>query len=314
MEMKKTIVFAALVSSVSMLGATTVLAGPPKYTPPKPVPPPVAACTDLCNPDWTDLKQVAEGVQNATNVLKNIKDGTKIVQKAVNADNLIDLPNVPSGDKFVLGNVVQKSTADQYSTNKILGGNTSKLFDISQSATNVINSVTGQTAVNINQTAYGDQIALNLIKGGSGGYDVDLLPGGLEKYPTQSAVNAANLIDVQLLKNAIYQSSDVKQVAINTAVFDSSTTKPKHGYHGKPTTISPNVYDFGQTATNVANSVTVESIDLKSACACGYEVDQLAHLDQKSFNLLAVTGNVSNILQSATNIGNSISRTVPSTP
>ena len=200
-------------------------------------------------------------------------------------------------------NVVdQTATNHQIATNAILGGKWSEFYDLEQAATNVVNSVTGTEVKRIIQDVETDQLASNFILGGKHGYDADDVDWNAEDVTyTQAAVNASNLVNIDLLKlGGIDQTSDQSQTATNTAIFQSF-------YH-----ITPDVFDFGQSATNVTNSVTVGQI-WSAGCGCygAYEIDQTADAGQFAANLLSTLGDVSNTVQSATNVANSISIPTP---
>ncbi|ODT70853.1 MAG: hypothetical protein ABS75_10550 [Pelagibacterium sp. SCN 63-23] len=257
------------------------------------------SCTTLCDDDRVDIRQQLYGLQEAINNIVDIDDATDIVQTAVNAGNLVDL----DVDSIVLGTVDQKANVGQYAHNLVDGDMFSTFKNLEQAATNVVNSVTGSTAYNIKQSVTNSQVALNDMFGGKGGYDVDL-EGELEDAMTQTAVNAANLIDIGTLKNEISQYSGNAQTAINTAAFEGFSY---YWYNH-----APDVWDLGQSATNVTNNVSVGEIDLRAACACGYEIDQYANADQLAKNVLSTMGDVNNIIQQATNVANSVS--LPAAP
>ncbi|KKC33594.1 hypothetical protein [Devosia psychrophila] len=361
--MKKTVFVTALLAT-TILGASAAYAGGGGnhgggggggYHPPTPPTPPVVdvCANDLCNPNLADFKQTLEGFQKAINLIVNVDDATGIVQKAVNAGNLVTVVQEDDAglitaqldiglgtvlqdadiDQFALNkldgdswgsdfddvtqsatNVVnsvtglkivvvdQTATNEQTSANKILGGKFSKFYDLEQAATNVVNSVTGTEVKRIIQNVETDQSASNFILGGKHGYDADAVDWNADDVTyTQAAVNAANLINIDLLRlGGIDQVSGHSQSATNIALFQSF-----HHY-------GADVYDFGQSATNVTNSVTVGQI-LSAGCGCygAYEIDQMADASQYAKNLLSTLGDVSNTVQSATNVANSISIPTP---
>ncbi|HEY8575554.1 MAG TPA: hypothetical protein VIL88_04355 [Devosia sp.] len=297
--------------------------------------------TGMCTQD-SDFYQKLLGFQKALNMIVDVEDATAIVQEAVNAGNLIsvgdaedieiDLANVEQyGDlyQFALNklegddwssdftdvtqsatNVVNSISGDgvlsieqtakgaQDATNKILGSGNSTFIDLEQAATNVVNTVTASTSKTIEQVAHTDQTAINVIVGGEGGYDnvgSDINWDEADAVSTQAAVNAANLVNIDTLTGAITQSASYNpQIAVNAAIF--------HGYDA-------DVFDFGQSATNVVNSVTVGDINPSINCNCydGWEINQEAFASQLSSNLLETMGSVTNSVQSATNVANSIS-------
>lgn len=357
--MKKTAFVAALLAT-TVMGASAAYAGNHGgggggYHPPKPPKPPVIdICgTDLCNPNFADFKQTLEGFQKAINSIVDVDDAQDVVQKAVNAGNLITVVQENDDGDIVaeldidLGSVLQDADVFQYASNKldgegwandfqsiaqsatnvvnsvtglkinvvdqtatnhqiatneIFGGKMSDFYDLEQAATNVVNSVTGTEVKRIIQDVETDQLASNFILGGKHGYDAPDVDWDAEDVTyTQAAVNASNLVNIDLLKlGGIDQTSDQSQTATNTAIFQSF-------YH-----ITPDVYDFGQSATNVTNSVTVGQI-WSAGCGCygAYEIDQTADAGQFAKNLLVTLGDVSNSVQSATNVANSISIPTP---
>lgn len=291
------IVFVSALLSATALGMPSVSAW--DFFPPNPQPP-VSNCDTLCDPLRDDIIQDLEGFQKALNSIVDIDDANDIVQEAVNAGNLVNLDL----DGFTLGTVEQSADVFQFSANLIDGGKGSTFSNLSQAATNVVNSVTGTTAWNIHQTVTNRQMAFNTILGGAGGYDADLTDGSLEDAMTQTAVNASNLVDLGTLKNEINQTSENSQTAINTAVFQSDTA---YSYHYPfITTVDADIWDLGQSATNVTNNITVGAIDLANGCACDYEIDQTADAGQFAKNYLSALGDVNNIVQKATNVANSV--------
>src|SRR5690606_16388322 len=351
--MKKTVFIASLLAATA-LGATGASASGfggwgPYYPPPPPPPPPADLCTtDRCSPDLADFLQNLGGMQKAINMIVNINDANEIVQEAVNAGNLVNV-----GDNIDLANVEQNANVIQFATNTLDGDAASfwgfsdltgisqsatnvansinseglveaakqsagesqfasnaalatfgsTLYDLEQAATNVVNTVTAATSKTVNQVSHTDQVAINFIHGGMGGYDADDIVWDAEDVDvteTQAAVNAANRVTLDSLTCAIKQESDGSQLALNKAIFD--------GFYGG------NVYDFGQSATNVANSVTVAEITpavFDCLCYDGWEINQSATAGQVASNLLVTVGNVNNTIQSATNIANSINVPTP---
>jgi hypothetical protein len=304
--------------------------------------------TSLCT-DNSDFYQHLLGMQKAINNIVNFDDANDLVQEAVNAGNLVNVGDVD--DAMSLANVSQFADLYQFASNNIDGGNLGILFttdidNATQSATNVVNSISGDLVTAVVQKSFGQQDALNnitgdyqstftnleqaatnvvntltagtsrtieqtsqtaqsasnTISGGWGGYDTDVgasvdwaATGDDAATRTQAAVNAANLVNIEHLTMAITQDAHYNpQTATNSASF-----------YG-------NIYDLGQSATNVLNNVTVETIDPSFFCNCygGWEVNQDAYAAQVSTNLISTMGDVNNAIQSATNVANSIS--VPS--
>lgn len=275
----------------------------------------MSGCETLCDPGRADFKQDLYGFQWSMNQIVDIDDATDIVQSAVNAGNLVTVRlddedgNVEASLNLALGTVIQTANVHQKASNLIDGRANSDFYALSQAATNVVNSITGTTAWNISQSVTNAQLASNAMYGGSGGYDADAVDWDADDVEyTQAAVNASNLVDIQTLKNDIVQVSTASQTATNVASFESEIGFSHH--YPFFTVTTPNVYDLGQSATNVTNSVTVGAIELGGlygGCACGFEVDQYAVAAQTATNYLSTMGDVTNIAQKATNVANSIS-------
>lgn len=216
-----------LATSVIVLMATSAMAGGPKW--PKPHNPPVPA------PE-VNMLQVFNGIQSALNKIEGGKDVSGVEQEALNAANLINLPDEE------LDVVTQVAAGAQLAANYV---NFSKdLSEVTQSATNVLNSLTVDSVTSsITQTTTAGQSALNAVEGvGSyswkhgkyGGYGSDDIDD-----VTQTALNAANLVSLGSVSEDlnIVQTFTTGQLAAN--------------YVGA----LDNVSKVTQSATNVANSI-----------------------------------------------------------
>jgi hypothetical protein len=293
----KKILLTSVAMSATLMGSSAFAF---TYTPPTVDP---RLCDSLCLEDRVDLKQALGGHQWAKNLIVDVNDAQDIVQNAVNAGNLINLEDLGQA----LGTISQNASVGQFAFNLITAEDNgyfdpdSVFYNIEQAATNVVNSVSADVAINVRQNVTNNQAAFNTILGGSGGYDADDVDFELDTdaIDTQTAVNASNLVDIREINNEIVQISTGSQTAINTAAFDSSG----FGYF----TEVPDVYDLAQSATNVTNNVTIAEFDVSGFCACEYEVDQYADVGQVAVNSLSALGDVQNIVQSATNVANSIS-------
>lgn len=335
--MKKTVFVAALLAT-SSLGTVTAFAFGNGGN---------VCAPNLCDTNVADFRQTLDGFQDAINSIVDIDEAVGVVQKAVNAGNLItvvmedDDGNVTADLNLGLGSVVQDADLYQFASNTLDAGSFDDFSDITQSATNVANSVTGQTMRNVSQVAGNSQEALNSATSGFGSslyaleqaatnvantitgtsvkvidqkswtdqtaenfvlaasYDADQVDWeptdpDVDVTFTQAAVNASNLVEIDRLElGGIDQAAWNSQSALNEAIFVGHDA---------------DVYDFGQSATNVANNVTVGEI-WSAGCGCYglYEIDQVANVGQIAENLLETTGAVNNVIQSATNIANSIS-------
>lgn len=218
-----------LAASVIALMATSAMANgwgkPPKppHTPPVPAP-------------EVNMLQVFNGIQAALNKIEGGEDVNDVTQTALNAANLINLPDEE------LDVVAQSAVGAQLAANYV--NFTEDLSDVTQSATNVLNSLTvlGMPGGSITQTTTAGQAALNAVEGigsygwkhGKGGYGSDDIDG-----VTQTALNAANLVSLGGVGDDlnIVQTFTTGQLAAN--------------YVGA----LDNVKNVTQSATNVANSI-----------------------------------------------------------
>ncbi|MFN7023643.1 MAG: hypothetical protein ACK4QP_03820 [Pseudorhizobium sp.] len=296
-----------------------------------------------------NIAQFAIGIQEALNDIEDVTEATDVVQEAVNAANLVSL--VSAGN---LDTILQKSAVEQDAENSIESGYTWKQYgyswklvrdyvtidDVTQSATNVANSVSlgdkklegtadvldwikqgafvdqyatndikvadtvldvSQTAVNaanlitlemdapdldkVSQFAVGDQDALNTIEfkewidGNATDKKDNIIPS------TQDATNVVNSVSVESVNYTLAQFSAVDQKARNVADSVGSNSK---------------IWDFEQTAVNAANLVSIGEIDV------GLGIGQLAFVSQNASNLIDANGTVEAVVQSATNVANSI--------
>lgn len=214
-----------LAASVIALMASSAMArgwGPPPPPPPVPAP-------------EINMNQVFQGIQAALNKIEGGEDVSDINQTALNAANLINLPDEE------LDVVTQAAAGAQLAANYV--NFSEDLSEVTQSATNVLNSLTVRSVTgSITQTTTAGQAALNAVEGvgsygwkhGKGGYGSD------DIYDvTQTALNAANLISLGSVSDDlnIVQTFTTGQLAAN--------------YVGA----LDNVSKITQSATNVANSI-----------------------------------------------------------
>ncbi|QLF71037.1 hypothetical protein FE840_016595 [Peteryoungia desertarenae] len=178
----------------------------------------------------------------------------------------------------------QVSIGVQDALNKITDA--SKALDVSQTAVNAANLINlpSDDINSIEQKSIGSQLSSNFIEF-SKSFDANAAVDGVLVPSTQSATNVANSVSVEEINDTLKQYSDTAQVAKNIA--DS-------------TRFSTNVWDLKQTSVNAANLVTVAELDTR------IEVSQLSLTDQFAMNKLDVNGAVTNVVQSATNVANSI--------
>lgn len=258
-----------------------------------------------CIDDAVNLEQVVEGFQKAFNNISEVGDVTDAAQTALNAANLISLDDIDISTEDI-GEVSQTSDLFQIADNDLYASVFAALYNVQQSATNVVNVFSAPEVNDIAQDAAGYQNAYNTIEFGKGGYDADALyDADGELLPTQAALNAANMITVTDLTGQATQMADVAQSAINTMSYAGGSSY-HHGW------IDVDVYDVGQTATNVANifsATDIEGLD----CGC-VSVLQDANAMQFALNDFSGSGwttDLNNIVQNATNVANSISYLAP---
>lgn len=211
--------------------------------------------------------------------------------------------------------VLQNLTAAQKATNRIEDFKT--IQNVVQSAVNIGNSISIDAELGddvpdmgqITQEATGFQWASNYIEFGGGGYTGPELvlddDGNLVGDPTQSALNAVNLISVPALGTAI-QTNTTAQSALNVARFEGNTYFPF--WYG-------DVNNLAQSATNVANSISAAGFFTFEDCGC-IEITQNSDSWQMATNVISGAGSydfgsLNSAIQNATNIANSISGSLP---
>ncbi len=210
-----------------------------------------------------------------------------VTQSATNVANSVSLgdDDVP-GTANVLDWIKQGAFVDQYATNDIAVADT--VLDVSQTAVNASNLIMVDLDApdldKIEQVAVGDQDALNTIQfkkwiDGNATVDGDVVPS------TQDATNVINSVSVKSVNYTLAQFSAVDQKARNVADSVGSNSK---------------IWDFEQTAVNATNLVSIDEIDV------GLGISQVAFVSQNASNLIDANGTVEAVVQSATNVANSI--------
>lgn len=310
--MYKLLVTTAVASGMILTAGSAFAGYKPKHPNPTVPEPPCVECLN----DAINIEQLVSGLQVAFNSISEVGDVTDVTQTALNAANLISLDGMDLGEGGVadgIGKVVQTTNASlaQQADNDLFGGTKSALENIEQAATNVVNVFSGPEVNEIVQAANSTQWANNVITFGKGGYDADALYDADDVLlPTQSALNAVNLITVGMLNGSANQYSNSAQEAINSMTYAGGGFMPLGGGYGGGgyNNHSIDIYDVGQTATNIANVVSATGI-AGVDCGC-VSVLQNAAADQYAFNDLSGSGwntDLNNIVQNATNIANSIS-------
>ncbi|MGL3607332.1 hypothetical protein ACSV9I_12520 [Rhizobium sp. G187] len=225
------------------------------------------------HPDYAVIKDVT---QSATNVANSVSLGTDVV-------------DTPEGALY-LDKIKQGAFVDQYATNDIETAYT--VEDVSQSAVNAANLISSDVATEdlykVKQFAVGDQDAYNTIvfKKSIDGNATEVVGEATVVIPsTQDATNVVNSVSVQSVSKTLAQFSAVEQDAKNVADSVGSNS---------------NVWDFNQTAVNATNLVSIGAINDT------LDISQVAFASQEASNLLDANGTVEQVVQSATNVANSI--------
>lgn len=208
---------------------------------------------------------------------------TDVTQSATNVANSISLGEIGETGSM-LDEVSQGAFVDQYAVNDIKVALTAE--DVAQEAVNATNLITSDLAdlSEVSQMAFGDQDALNTIEF-KDWIDGNAIVDGAVVPSSQSATNVINSVSAPEIRTTLAQFSAVDQKARNVADSVSSSSK---------------VWDLNQTAVNATNLVSIGTIggDL--------ELDQLAFVSQNASNLIDANGTVEAVVQSATNVANSI--------
>jgi hypothetical protein len=259
-----------------------------------------------CIDNAINLEQVFSGFQKAFNNISEVGDVTDAAQTALNAANLISLNDIDISDVNI-GKVTQDADLFQMADNDLYASVFAALYNIEQSATNVGNVFSAPEVNDIAQDASGYQGAFNTIVFGNGGYDADALYDADDALlPTQSALNAVNMVTVDELTGQAVQMADVGQTAINTMSYAGGYGV--YGFGGHHGWLDVDVYDVGQTATNVANVFSATDIvGLDCGCVSVLQDAEAAQLAVNNFSGSGWTTDLNNIVQEATNIANSIS-------
>lgn len=235
---------------------------------------------------YTSIKDVS---QSATNVVNSVSLG-----ELVDADEDETTDPVAVGDADVLDIIKQKAFVDQSAMNSIDTATT--VEDVTQSAVNAANLITSEVDTPelkwVKQSAVGDQTASNVLKfktwidaNQTEEVEVDGELVDVVIPSTQDATNVANSVTLKSVSKTLLQYSDVAQDATNVA---------------ESVSYSSNVWDFEQTAVNAANLVSIGAIN------DALDIGQIAHADQWAMNSLTANGTVDAVVQSATNVANSI--------
>lgn len=217
---------------------------------------------------------------------------TDVTQSATNVANSVSLGttgDAPEGALY-LDKIKQGAFVDQYATNDIETAYT--VEDVSQSAVNAANLISSDVATEdlykVKQFAVGDQDAYNTIvfKKSIDGNATEVVGEATVVIPsTQDATNVVNSVSVQSVSKTLAQFSAVEQDAKNVADSVGSNS---------------NVWDFNQTAVNATNLVSIGAINDT------LDISQVAFASQEASNLLDANGTVEQVVQSATNVANSI--------
>ncbi|SEL10819.1 beta strand repeat-containing protein [Jannaschia helgolandensis] len=278
----------------------------------------------------TDVTQTVGALQAALNSIVINFDGTTVSQAATNAANLI---NYTADDLHDVLQTTDPSTGDgglgQFAVNSLVstGGFSGGVFtgafdDVTQTATNVANSIEALNLEDLDQDLEATQVAINSISG----------PTGITSF-NQTAVNAGNLATLDGVQNDLDQDvDDTVQTASNSAVSSQGIIVMGAGNSQSATNVvnsativgsvgnhleqdvddtlqdasnllsnggGESIFTFDQSAVNAANLATVDSLD--------DDVNQdVADLAQTASNAAVSTGGIFNGVQAATNVANSV--------
>lgn len=254
--------------------------------------------------DVNRINQVASAtIQKAVNEIGSSKGAggnvRNVSQGGANVANAVAADSIDEGVRQIFRD------GDQMATNLIYGGwNGSGVKKAEQSAQNIANSISADhvhsssLSIEVLQRAVGEQLATNDIEFNAGWSNDGV---GLEDA-TQEALNAANMVSLDDGQNY----GLTKQVArvTQTASNDAYNSSPQYGHHWWNT---GGAMDVNQSATNIANLFSAVGGTASINGPNATEFTQISVSTQLANNGLFANGNVSNVIQSATNIANSIS-------
>ena len=220
-----------------------------------------------------DLDQRLEATQVAINSISGPTGISDFNQTAVNAGNLATLNSASNDIDQDVDDTVQTASNSAVSSQGIIVMGAGNI----QSATNVVNSATIAASVDDDILQDVDdslQEASNLLSNGGGSsiFTFD-----------QSAVNAANLATAAHVGDDVNQDvDDLDQIASNAAVSTGS------------------IFNGVQTATNVANSLTVT----------GAVDDDITQSVSEFFNIQPVSQSASNVADADIDVGEMVQNAV----
>lgn len=252
-------------------------------------------------------------VQSAGNLIDMGDSMEDVTQEATNAANIAQFDELIRGHHHV-GAYQYWAGGRQSALNIVAFGlGDAGVQDLTQSATNVINSLSGNVintpsggSHHATHTAVvqevdmrrGGQLAGNFVSFGrednTGISFVDAPGLGLNDV-TQTATNAANMISVDDLGAVTVQRAYVMQVAGNVAVPNLRSFRVGG---------SGDIVDLTQSATNAVNVISATDLPDISGPT---DITQVSSGFQLATNIAATAGAVSGVTQAATNVANSIS-------
>lgn len=216
-------------------------------------------------------------------------------QSAVNAINLLT-----ANDVWVRATQSVDANSSQNATNnlvKVGGDADGRVLNLVQEAANVANSISVDNSIaEIDQDAYGLQSARNFVSYGSGTPTDDFSRSDLQDT-LQTATNVSNIASATTLATFSDQVSAHQQTAINTVDPLGSG-----GFQ------IGDIDDLTQEATNATNLLTLANL---SNTPSVIDVYQNANVNQFAQNNLPGNGGLTDIIQTATNIANSLSNPTP---
>ncbi|MEM5521462.1 hypothetical protein [Sulfitobacter sp. AS59] len=239
--------------------------------------------------EQTDISQTVKALQIALSTIDISDDATDVSQSGINAANIISIDFGSLDDVEQLAEDRMKQISKNDFETEGTFGNNALLTDVSQSGTNVLNSIdlTAElgTSYDLNQLSQkiddASQKAVN---------DIDIRNGtsiGID----QDATNVMNMAAMDdMLENA--GGADLLQM------IDDSSQKASNKFD-----VDLGVEDIAQDAVNVMNLAEVED-DLKGVSFQMVE-DSTQSATNSAFDT-EVGASIANLMQSAVNIANSL--------
>ena len=238
--------------------------------------------------EQTDISQTVKALQLALNTIDISDDATNVSQAGINAANIISIDFGSLDDVEQLSEDWMKQISKNDFETEGTSGNNALLENVSQSGTNVLNSIdltSGSGSYDLNQLSQkidnASQKAVN---------DIDIRNGtslGID----QDATNVMNMAAMDDMQEDI-RGADLLQK------IDDSSQKASNKFD-----VDLGVKDIAQDAVNVMNLAEVED-DLKGDSF--QMVDDSSQSATNSAFDTEIGASIENLMQSAVNIANSL--------